>query len=164
MAERNDEAAAEEMNLVETASKVEEAENLSNGDSKGADICEENQMPSKKQEEEIIKRKYGGLIPKKPPLISKDNERAFFDSADWALGKVGAQKSKGPLEALRPKLQPTPHQQVRSRSAYAPADDDGDDGDSCNSDNLNSAENQGSTLDGSIESHNHSSANQDHQI
>ncbi|KAL5993052.1 hypothetical protein ACLOJK_013972 [Asimina triloba] len=56
-----------------------------------------------------------------------DHERAFFDSADWALGK--GQKPKGPLEALRPKLQPTPQQQVRSRkSAYAPADDDGEDG------------------------------------
>ncbi|KAL0372476.1 UNVERIFIED_CONTAM: hypothetical protein Scaly_0929200 [Sesamum calycinum] len=146
MAERNDETAAEEMNLVDTTPKIEEAESLSNGDSKSVDICEENQMPSKQQE---------------------DNERAFFDSADWALGKVGAQKSKGPLEALRPKLQPTPHQQVRSRSAYAPADDDGDDGDdgdSCNSDNLNSAENQSSTLDGSTESHNHSSTNQDLQI
>ncbi|KAL0408705.1 UNVERIFIED_CONTAM: hypothetical protein Sradi_1804900 [Sesamum radiatum] len=50
MAEKNDEAAGEEMNLVDTASKVEEAENLSNGDSKGVDICEENQMPSKQQE------------------------------------------------------------------------------------------------------------------
>lgn len=44
-------------------------------------------------------------MPKKPPLISKDHERAFFDSADWALGKQGAEKPKGPLEALRPKLQ-----------------------------------------------------------
>ncbi|XP_006855706.2 uncharacterized protein LOC18445507 isoform X2 [Amborella trichopoda] len=83
-------------------------------------------MPSCQAEEEVIKKKYGGIIPKKPPLISKDHERAFFDSADWALGKQGApagQKPKGPLEALRPKLQPTPHQQVRSRrSAYARAD------------------------------------------
>ncbi|KAK4423728.1 hypothetical protein Salat_1955700 [Sesamum alatum] len=164
MAERNDEAAAaEEMNLVDTAPKVEEAQNLCNGDSKGVDVCDENRMPSKQQEEEIIKKKYGGLLPKKPPLISKDNERAFFDSADWALGKVGAQKSKGPLEALRPKLQPTPHQQLRSRSAYAPSDDDDDDGDSCNSDNLNSVENQGSTLDGSNDDK-HSSPNQDHNV
>ncbi|KAJ0094405.1 hypothetical protein Patl1_15972 [Pistacia atlantica] len=86
---------------------------------------ESHPMPSPQQEEEIIKKKYGGILPKKPPLISKDHERAFFDSADWALGKQGAQKPKGPLEALRPKLQPTPHQQVRSRrSAYAPADED----------------------------------------
>ncbi|XP_022945285.1 uncharacterized protein LOC111449576 [Cucurbita moschata] len=95
----------------------------------GPDKKEENPMPSQQKEEEIIKKKYGGIVPKKPPLISKDHERAFFDSADWALGKQGgAQKPKGPLEALRPKLQPTPHQQVRSRrSAYAPADaDDGE--------------------------------------
>ncbi|KAG6743039.1 hypothetical protein POTOM_053984 [Populus tomentosa] len=62
-------------------------------------------MPSSKQEEEAVKKKYGGIMPKKPPLISKDHERAFFDSADWALGKQGVEKPKGPLEALRPKLQ-----------------------------------------------------------
>ncbi|GMP93979.1 hypothetical protein CsSME_00043602 [Camellia sinensis var. sinensis] len=74
--------------------------------------------------EEMIKKKYGGMLPKKPPLISKDHERAYFDSADWALGKQGAQKAKGPLEALRPKLEPTPHQQLRSRqSTYASTDD-----------------------------------------
>ncbi|KAF5449612.1 hypothetical protein F2P56_030040 [Juglans regia] len=102
---------------------------------KALDKSDENLMPSPQQEEEIIKKKYGGLLPKKPPLISKDHERAFFDSADWALGKE-AQKPKGPLEALRPKLQPTPHQQVRSRrSAYAPADDGGE-------------EDHGSTFDG----------------
>lgn len=93
---------------------------------------DENLMrPSPQQEEEIIKKKYGGIVPKKRPLISKDHERAFFDSADWALGKQGAQsqKPKGPLEPLRPKLQPTPHQQVRSRrSAYAPSDDEEDGG------------------------------------
>ncbi|CAL2246627.1 unnamed protein product [Prunus armeniaca] len=60
---------------------------------------------SSPQEEEAIKKKYGGIIPKKPPLISKDHERAYFDSADWALGKQGVDKPKGPLEALRPKLQ-----------------------------------------------------------
>eukprot|EP00262_Sarcandra_glabra_P020252 TRINITY_DN797_c0_g1_i1.p1 TRINITY_DN797_c0_g1~~TRINITY_DN797_c0_g1_i1.p1 ORF type:complete len:144 (-),score=39.54 TRINITY_DN797_c0_g1_i1:227-658(-) len=90
----------------------------------------ETSMPSAQEEEEKMKKKYGGMLPKKPPLISKDHERAFFDSADWALGKQGGpvgQKPKGPLEALRPKLQPTPQQQVRSRrSAYAPSD--GEDG------------------------------------
>ncbi|XVF03310.1 hypothetical protein REPUB_Repub04eG0250300 [Reevesia pubescens] len=92
---------------------------------KDPDEDEKSPMPSAKEEEEAIKKKYGGLLPKKPPLISKDHDRAFFDSADWALGKQGAQKPKGPLEALRPKLQPTPHQQMRSRrSAYAPAVDD----------------------------------------
>ncbi|ONK81596.1 uncharacterized protein A4U43_C01F30940 [Asparagus officinalis] len=77
-------------------------------------------MPSPAEEEQAIRKKYGGMLPKKQPLISKDHERAFFDSADWALGKQGAQKPKGPLEALRPKLQPTANQQSRSRrSAYA---------------------------------------------
>ncbi|KAG6777556.1 hypothetical protein POTOM_017381 [Populus tomentosa] len=66
---------------------------------------DKSSMPSSKQEEEVVKKKYGGILPKKPPLISKDHERAYFDSADWALGKQGADKPKGPLEALRPKLQ-----------------------------------------------------------
>lgn len=96
-------------------------------DMKGSDKNDEQSMPTPQQEEEAVKKKYGGMLPKKPPLISKDHERAFFDSADWALGKQGAQKPKGPLEALRPKLQPTPNQQVRSRrSAYAPSDDNGE--------------------------------------
>ncbi|KAK6918490.1 Endosulphine [Dillenia turbinata] len=62
-------------------------------------------VPSSQEEEAAIKKKYGGIVPKKPPLISKDHERAYFDSADWALGKQGVEKPKGPLEALRPKLQ-----------------------------------------------------------
>ncbi|XP_020587945.1 uncharacterized protein LOC110029799 [Phalaenopsis equestris] len=88
-------------------------------------------MPSAQDEEEAVKKKYGGIIPKKPPLISKDHERAFFDSADWALGKQGGvSKPKGPLEALRPKLQPSPQQQSRSRrSVYASTDsEDGGNG------------------------------------
>ncbi|KAL5097890.1 hypothetical protein RYX36_002217 [Vicia faba] len=63
-------------------------------------------------------KKYGGLVPKKKPLISKDNERAFFDSADWALCKQGAgvsQQSTAAVETLRPKLQKTPHQQLPPR-------------------------------------------------
>ncbi|KAJ8491801.1 hypothetical protein OPV22_013522 [Ensete ventricosum] len=82
---------------------------------------EETAMPSSQQEEESIKKKYGGIVPKKPPLISKDHERAYFDSADWALGKQGghAHKPKGPLEALRPKLQPTQQQARSRRSVYA---------------------------------------------
>ncbi|RWR94581.1 CAMP-regulated phosphoprotein 19-related protein isoform 1 [Cinnamomum micranthum f. kanehirae] len=76
---------------------------------------------SQEQEDETslaFGKKYGGLVPKKKPLISKDNERAFFDSADWALGKQGAstgQKSRTVVEALRPKLKRTPHQQVPPR-------------------------------------------------
>ncbi|KAL8104690.1 uncharacterized protein LOC141678763 isoform X1 [Apium graveolens] len=115
---------AKELDLVGNASEVQVEDRSSVEDPKHSDVVKENPMPSQQQEEAVIKKKYGGLLPKKNPLISKDHERAFFDSADWALGK-GAQKSKGPLEALRPKLQPTHHQQARSRrsgrSAYAPA-------------------------------------------
>ncbi|PIA61139.1 hypothetical protein AQUCO_00300571v1 [Aquilegia coerulea] len=73
------------------------------------------------QEEEVtsLDKKYGGLVPKKKPLISKDHERAFFDSADWALGKQGAslqgQKTRTAAETLRPKLKRTPHQQLPPR-------------------------------------------------
>ncbi|KAL9255305.1 hypothetical protein AKJ16_DCAP16364 [Drosera capensis] len=84
--------------------------------------AEEKSMPSSQDEEAVIKKKYGGIVPKKPPLISKDHERAYFDSADWALGKQGAEKPKGPLEALRPKLQPTQQQTRYRKSPYAPAD------------------------------------------
>ncbi|QHO42127.1 hypothetical protein HN51_007893 [Arachis hypogaea] len=118
------------------------ADNLQHPDSDN-NTNGENPMPSPQQEEEVIKKKYGGLIPKKPPLISKDHERAYFDSADWALGKQGAQKPKGPLEALRPKLQPTTQQTRSRRSAYAPADEGEADGSSNNS----SLEHQSATED-----------------
>ncbi|GAB2280256.1 hypothetical protein Dimus_014898 [Dionaea muscipula] len=88
------------------------------------DQNEENLVPCAEPDEQVIKKKYGGMLPKKPPLISKDHERAFFDSADWALGKQGAQKPKGPVESLRPKLLPTPqyHQARSRRLAYASSD------------------------------------------
>ncbi|XP_047952925.1 uncharacterized protein LOC125212106 [Salvia hispanica] len=82
----------------------------------------EKSLPTAQQEEAVVKKKYGGMMPKKPPLISKDHERAYFDSADWALGKQGAGKPKGPLEALRPKLQPTQQQTRYRKSPYAPAE------------------------------------------
>ncbi|KAG6430185.1 hypothetical protein SASPL_108247 [Salvia splendens] len=82
-------------------------------------------MPSSQPEEESVKSKYGGLMPKKQPLISKDHERAYFDSADWALGKQGGQKSKGPLEALRPKLQPTQQQTGYRKSPCGPSEGEG---------------------------------------
>ncbi|XP_058212597.1 uncharacterized protein LOC131324598 [Rhododendron vialii] len=78
--------------------------------------CEEY-MATQEQEGDAGK-KYGGLVPKKKPLISKDHERAFFDSADWALCKQGAgvnQKTTIAVETLRPKLQRTPHQQLPPR-------------------------------------------------
>ncbi|KAL8197771.1 hypothetical protein R6Q57_024212 [Mikania cordata] len=83
---------------------------------------DETSKASLEKEEEVIKNKYGGIVPKKPPLISKDHERAYFDSADWALGKQGVEKPKGPLEALRPKLQPTQQQTRYRKSPCAPAD------------------------------------------
>jgi len=87
-------------------------------------------IPSLAEEEAIMKKKYGGLMPKKPPLISKDHERAFFDSADWALGKGGAppgQKPRSLMETLRPKLQPSPHHSMSSRrSSLAAADGEGE--------------------------------------
>ncbi|XP_038995652.1 uncharacterized protein LOC120119931 [Hibiscus syriacus] len=70
------------------------------------------------QQNEETSAKYGGLVPKKKPLISKDHERAFFDSADWALCKQGAavnEKSSVAIETLRPKLMRTPHQQLPPR-------------------------------------------------
>ncbi|XP_074575528.1 uncharacterized protein LOC141831975 isoform X2 [Curcuma longa] len=107
---------------------------------------EVNEMPSSEQEEEVIKKKYGGIVPKKPPLISKDHERAYFDSADWALGK-GAEKPKGPLEALRPKLQPTQQQTRARRSAYASSDNKGDvDGGNATAEEMNEDIDSGNLL------------------
>ncbi|CAN0913700.1 hypothetical protein LINGRAHAP2_LOCUS28092 [Linum grandiflorum] len=59
------------------------------------------------------------------PSKEEDHERAYFDSADWALGKQGVEKPKGPLEALRPKLQPTQQQTRYRKSPYAPSDGEG---------------------------------------
>ncbi|KAL2645234.1 hypothetical protein R1flu_012821 [Riccia fluitans] len=94
--------------------------------------AEEEGMPTPEQQEALLKKKYGGLIPKKPSLISKDHERAFFDSADWALGKQGAGGATGAKpqrEGLRPKLQPSSrHQQLPARRASL-HHRDGEDGD-----------------------------------
>ncbi|XP_044479841.1 uncharacterized protein LOC123206706 isoform X1 [Mangifera indica] len=79
-------------------------------------------VPSSEEEAAAVRKKYGGIMPKKPPLISKDHERAYFDSADWALGKQGVSKPKGPLEALRPKLQPTQQQTRYRKSPCAPSE------------------------------------------
>ncbi|KAI5650893.1 hypothetical protein M9H77_36898 [Catharanthus roseus] len=75
-------------------------------------------VSSENHEDTSRGKKYGGLVPKKKPLISKDHERAFFDSADWALYKQGAgayETSTMAVETLRPKLQRTPHQQLPPR-------------------------------------------------
>ncbi|XP_042047664.1 uncharacterized protein LOC121793689 [Salvia splendens] len=79
---------------------------------------EDDNASSQHHESATVDKKYGGLVPKKKPLISKDHERAFFDSADWALCKQGAgidQKSTIAIETLRPKLKKTPHQQLPPR-------------------------------------------------
>uniref|UniRef100_A0A1J3K0J8 cAMP-regulated phosphoprotein 19-related protein n=1 Tax=Noccaea caerulescens TaxID=107243 RepID=A0A1J3K0J8_NOCCA len=62
--------------------------------------------------------KYGGLVPRKKPLISKDHKRTFFDSADWALHKQEAvvdERTIAAIENLKPKLQRTPHKQLPPR-------------------------------------------------
>ncbi|XP_074559772.1 uncharacterized protein LOC141815787 [Curcuma longa] len=68
-----------------------------------------NQGSIAPQGEEIRSGKnYGGIAPKKP-LISKDHERAYFDSADWVLGKQATSpKSATATESLKPKLKRTP--------------------------------------------------------
>ncbi|KAK1380344.1 Endosulphine [Heracleum sosnowskyi] len=71
------------------------------------------------QESNSGQKKYGEIMPKKKPLISKNHERAFFDSADWALCKQQAAGvdpiSSVYIENLQPKLQRTPHQQLPPR-------------------------------------------------
>ena len=104
-------------------SNIEENKDLGQMDVDASD--ESANMPSPQKQEESVKKKYGGMLPKKPPLISKDHERAYFDSADWALGKQGGDKPKGPLEALRPKLQPTQQQTRYRKSPYAPSGEEG---------------------------------------
>ncbi|XP_062188654.1 uncharacterized protein LOC133891949 [Phragmites australis] len=67
-------------------------------------------------EEAFIEKKYGGIAPKKH-LISKDHERAYFDSADWVLGKQASNSSsaRAGIESLKPKLKRTPHHQLPPR-------------------------------------------------
>lgn len=74
-------------------------------------------------QEAMLRRKYGGLLPKKPPLMSKDHERAFFDSADWALNKQkGGVSPKPKVEPLRPKLEPTHHEPLPARRPVCDGD------------------------------------------
>ncbi|KAM7269292.1 hypothetical protein ACFE04_024789 [Oxalis oulophora] len=123
-----------------TMENVTDHKPMAMDETKDLDKTDENNTIQ--QQEQQIKKKYGGMLLKKTPLISKDHERAYFDSADWALGK-GA-KPKGPLEALRPKLQPTPHSRAR-RSAYAPADEgevEGSDHNNCSSEDQTGESNE----------------------
>ncbi|EMS63380.1 hypothetical protein TRIUR3_15898 [Triticum urartu] len=64
----------------------------------------------------VTEKKFGGIAPKKP-LISKDHERAYFDSADWVLGKQAASNNAqaAAIESLKPKLKRTPHHQLPPR-------------------------------------------------
>ncbi|KAK9865866.1 hypothetical protein WJX84_007971 [Apatococcus fuscideae] len=63
-----------------------------------------------KQQEEMLKQKYGGLQPKKK-LMPKDHK--YFDSADWALSKQGIKTEQVAAQeqsSLEPKLEPSvPH-------------------------------------------------------
>ncbi|KAF2932148.1 hypothetical protein DAI22_05g265500 [Oryza sativa Japonica Group] len=72
------------------------------GSDEKVEIANQNEkevMPSPQEEEAAIKKKYGGIVPRKPALIAKDHERAYFDSADWALGKEDTLKNlKGRLK------------------------------------------------------------------
>uniref|UniRef100_A0A804UFX7 cAMP-regulated phosphoprotein 19-related protein n=1 Tax=Zea mays TaxID=4577 RepID=A0A804UFX7_MAIZE len=55
------------------------------------------------REEAPLQGKYGGISPKKA-LINKDHERAYFDSADWVLGKVANYSSTQLVAAQRPRV------------------------------------------------------------
>ncbi|KAG2639216.1 uncharacterized protein LOC120662240 isoform X2 [Panicum virgatum] len=79
--------------------------------------CNANSSTSATMGEEVfVEKKYGGMAPKKP-LISKDHERAYFDSADWVLGKQAANSTgaRAAIESLKPKLKRTAHQQLPPR-------------------------------------------------
>ncbi|XP_066351821.1 uncharacterized protein [Miscanthus floridulus] len=77
--------------------------------------CDGAKSSASMEEEACGEKKYGGIAPKKP-LISKDHERAYFDSADWVLGKQAANSStRAAVESLKPKLKRTPHHQLPPR-------------------------------------------------
>ncbi|XP_042399493.1 uncharacterized protein LOC121989480 [Zingiber officinale] len=76
--------------------------------------CNQGTIASQ-SEEVLLEKRYGGIASKKP-LISKDHERSYFDSADWVLGKQGTSaKSNTAVESLKPKLKRTPHHQLPPR-------------------------------------------------
>uniref|UniRef100_A0A453ALE4 Negatively light-regulated protein n=1 Tax=Aegilops tauschii subsp. strangulata TaxID=200361 RepID=A0A453ALE4_AEGTS len=64
-----------------------------------------NSSASTMGQQTVTEKKFGGIAPKKP-LISKDHERAYFDSADWVLGKQAASNNAqaAAIESLKPKL------------------------------------------------------------
>uniref|UniRef100_A0A0E0NC99 Negatively light-regulated protein n=1 Tax=Oryza rufipogon TaxID=4529 RepID=A0A0E0NC99_ORYRU len=70
--------------------------------------CNDKSSASSMEKQTYAQNKYGGITPKKP-LISKDPERAYFDSADWVLGKQAANGSaRAAIESLKPKLKNAP--------------------------------------------------------
>ncbi|VVA24634.1 PREDICTED: cAMP-regulated phospho [Prunus dulcis] len=76
---------------------------LPQGEPKMADCNRgEDYFSAQDHEASTVVQKYGGLAPKKKPLISKDHERAFFDSADWALCKVLIIPTKMKITLLLP--------------------------------------------------------------
>jgi hypothetical protein len=57
---------------IRVVGRMEDGENNGVGDSNHKDIISTPAAaPSLAEEEAILKKKYGGLMPKKPPLISK---------------------------------------------------------------------------------------------
>ncbi|XBI52400.1 hypothetical protein VPH35_034779 [Triticum aestivum] len=68
-----------------------------------------NSSASTMGQQTVTEKKFGGIAPKKP-LISKDHERAYFDSADWVLGKQAASNNAqaAAIESLKPKLKDAP--------------------------------------------------------
>ncbi|CAI5469727.1 unnamed protein product [Closterium sp. Naga37s-1] len=77
-----------------------------------------DQELSMAEQEARLKKKYGGALPKKKGLLSKGHERAFFDSAEWAIQKQKGGEVKPPAAnegGLQPKLEPTPHQPFPAR-------------------------------------------------
>eukprot|EP00850_Spirogloea_muscicola_P020291 SM000212S06884 [mRNA] locus=s212:19705:21226:+ [translate_table: standard] len=72
-------------------------------------------QPTAQEQEAMLRKKYGGLLPKNP-LICKDHERKFFDSADWALNNQGAARPKPrmPQEDLQPKFELVTVKQART--------------------------------------------------
>ncbi|KAL5205327.1 hypothetical protein ABZP36_033536 [Zizania latifolia] len=66
--------------------------------------CNDKSSASSMEKVTCVEKKYGGITPKKP-LISKDHERSYFDSADWVLGKQAANSSaRAAIKSLKPKL------------------------------------------------------------
>ncbi|CAI5512289.1 unnamed protein product [Closterium sp. Naga37s-1] len=98
--------AAEAGKLFDWTSRDTECTTASPGGSAMADEV------SLAEQEARLKKKYGGALPKKKGLLSKGHERAFFDSAEWAIQKQKGAKPAAPAEqGLQPKLE------VRGRSS-----------------------------------------------